>query len=123
MGDEVAAEYHRYGEFDHYDHFVHFFSQIEFVYDSKQMNEFCSERFNDLPYKLCLSVIDDDVFENAVFEFNADSDWNEIYDIHLEDGSNKLQKCAYLTTTKVCIDKDLSDYKVSIKAQLANKPN
>ena len=150
---ERKFEYYPYGKFDHFDHFVHYFGQFQFVYDSRERDEFCSGRLHGLPYKLCVGMMDrtdgillylhedtnavdvqndhlyamkqfvDAEFEHTVLEFDDDSDWNEIFSINLEDDSHRMKKCAYLTTTKVCIRQDASVYSVSIKAQSANKPN
>ena len=45
----------KYGQFDNFNNFVHYFNEIDFVYNK---NEECSQRLNELPFKLCIKTND-----------------------------------------------------------------
>merc|ERR1712154_365693 len=65
----------------------------------------------------------DNEFERTMLRFNDEGDWDEIYEINVDGKQDGIKKCHYLSTSKVCIQKDFRNtIKASIKSQLANKP-
>eukprot|EP01084_Bolivina_argentea_P156101 272037_1 len=114
----------------------------------------CSEYLDDLPFRMCIKVVEDgnaflyfekdvnDVyevyesyvfqvkeyidngFENNVFEFNKDDDWDEIDIISVvNSGLKGVKKCSYkLIIGKVCIEQfDDEHYAANIKLKTEHK--
>eukprot|EP01083_Nonionella_stella_P298145 1012256_1 len=127
VGDGVMDKY-GYGEFNEFGKYIHFNQKFEMVYSGNGGVE-CSVVLVGLPFKMCIDddrdngmklyfekdekydVLDagfsfrfkefiDNEFENEVFVFNDDRNWDEINVINSDE---YMEKCSYLHIAKICM--------------------
>ena len=93
------------------------------LYFEKDDNQYIDNLDFELNYPLKKYI--DDQFENTVLYFNKNNDWNEINKINNNNNKDMIiiEKCSYLLTSKICINKNSETIKASISHQLGNTQN
>eukprot|EP00483_Globobulimina_turgida_P007419 UN07433 len=123
---------YEYGEFDGFNDYIHYFDEYELdvedingINGTNDMYVECSEFMDDLPFKMCMKIVNidgkevdtfvyfekdinykdeilyvDDAFTNHMFSFANNDNWDEIHDMSLIDGEeennvNWTKKCSH----------------------------